>query len=316
MLSKNIVWWLLALALVPASALIGGHAWLQTTDGKRWLSDQIETAASMPDRRLSIGTLDGSIPFSPVVTGVYLSDSEGPWLTVDRCRTSGSNRWALFDWEARFERIEVGQVSMRRLPTAPGFGDGKISRRRRSPGRICRSPVKLERLSVAEVVLGAPILGEPARFHVDGSARLGDPTNGLSLDLAIVRTDDTPGKPRSLKCAMYRKRQRLTTELRLDEPEGGILARLAGLAGLPAVDRRSSPAMARSTTGARELILDGGADLKLAGSVAILSEETGRRVTLEATGRFAALANDALLPLVDTETSLGGSVLVGAGRQI
>lgn len=52
-------------------------------------------------------------------------------------------------------------------------------------------PVKLKRLSVAEVVLGAPILGEPARFHVDGSARLGDPTNGLSLDLAIVRTDDS-----------------------------------------------------------------------------------------------------------------------------
>ena len=117
MLSKSIFSWLLALVLVPVSALIGGHAWLQTTDGKRWLADQIETAVSMPDRRLSIGALDGSIPFSPVVTGVYLSDSEGPWLTVERVAI-WLNPLALVDWEARFERIEVGPVSVSRWPTA------------------------------------------------------------------------------------------------------------------------------------------------------------------------------------------------------
>jgi translocation and assembly module TamB len=109
---------LFALLVTVVAALSGGYAWLQTEGGKRWLADRIEAAVSAPGSRLALGDLRGAIPFAPILTGIRLSDSAGPWLTLDRAAFR-LDPLALFHGEARFETIEVGRVAVIRQPPTP-----------------------------------------------------------------------------------------------------------------------------------------------------------------------------------------------------
>jgi translocation and assembly module TamB len=166
--------------------------------------------------------------------------------------------------------------------------------------------VNIERLVVDELALGASLPGGPARFRIEGAARLGDFRKGLSLDLSAARTDGSPGSF-TAQLSYLPGTEQLTTALRLDD--GGFLAGLLGLPALPAVAiQLSGGGYLDDWRG--ELGFDGGADLELQSKVSITGEDAGRRVVLNAKGRLAALADDALRPLLDTETSLDASILL------
>ncbi len=293
------------LALVAGFA--AGVVWLQTGSGKDWLAAQIEAAVSAPGSELAIGTLSGAIPFSPTVSDVTMADDDGVWLTVDRA-TVRLAPMALFSGIARIEVIEAGRVALLREPL-PG---PQAPEQPAEPFAWPELPVDLEldRLSVAEVALGAPILGESASLSIEGSALLGDVANGLALDLAVERTDDTPGGL-TVQMRFVPETGRLTTELQLDEPEGGMLARLGDL------PIRQPLTVDLSGDGSlddwrAELAVDGGDDLRLAGAAEIAVEGSGRRVTVDLAGRLAAFADATLLPLLDDEITLESSVLIGA----
>jgi translocation and assembly module TamB len=314
MLSGALTRRLLGLFLIVAAALSAGYAWLQTADGKRWLADRIEAVSSTPERRLEIGSLDGAIPFSPVLSGLSMADEEGAcaWLTVDRIAvrmdaTALLRRMVLIEW------VDIGRVAMPRTPTPshPPEED------REAPTlEWPRLPLglEIERLRVDEVDLGAPVLGEPARFGIDGKARLGGTSEGLWLDLAIRRNDEVSGELIAQMEYIPDTRQ-LTTRLAVGEPEGGILARLAELPELPALTIDLSGDGTLDDWKA-ELTMDGGSDLNLGARIEIKQESGGHRFSADAGGRLAALVDEAVRPLVESETSLDASALMAADGRL
>ncbi|MCB9947024.1 MAG: translocation/assembly module TamB domain-containing protein [Rhodospirillaceae bacterium] len=305
---RRLLWGLLIVLLVPVVVLAAAYGWLQTGSGKRWLADQIESAAAGPGMQLAIGELDGSVPFAPVVRDVVMSDDAGAWLTVDRAEVR-LDPWALFGGVAKVELIEVGRVELSRPPPP---SPTPVEPEPDEPFSWPQLPVDLEvdRLHVDEVVLGAPVLGQPAGFTISGVARLGDVGDGLIVDLAIDRTDAFPGSL-TAKLRFVPETQQLTAELHLDEPEGGMLARLAALPSLPAltVDLQGDGTL---DAWHADLVVDGGTDLALEATADIAAEPAGRRITLDLAGRVAAFVEGPARPLADADMSVAASVLVGA----
>jgi translocation and assembly module TamB len=297
---------LLGLVLAAVAILSTGYAWLQTDAGRRWLADRIEAVASTPERRLEIGNLDGAIPFAPIFSRVSISDARGPWLTLDRALVR-LNPSAVLDRVASFQTIELGRLAVLR-PPSPSIREHQRDPTSRITWPSIPAALTIERLSVEELTLGEPFLGEPADFRIEGSAKLGAPREGLSLDVEIRRIDDVSG---GLVAKMHYAPQtdRLTTKLRVDETEGGLLALLTGLENLPAltIDLAGDGTL---DDWEAELSVDGGDQLRIVSPIRIKASAAGRRLIVNAEGRLTALVDQPLRPLIEPMVSLRGSVLL------
>jgi translocation and assembly module TamB len=230
---------LLALVLLPILLVLLVFAGLQTGVGQRQAAALIGDLASSPEMRVRIGGIDGFVPFDFALKDVALADAEGTWATVDRARLAWSPG-ALFDGVLQVDALTAGRVALDRLPPAAEPAEPEPAEAEPfDPADIALPDlplgVRVDRLAVEEIALGAPVLGRPARLTAEGEARLVDPAEGLRLDLLVERTDETPGRV-SLDAAFSPADNSLAVDLEAAEPPGGMLAAMLGLPGEPAVD--------------------------------------------------------------------------------
>ncbi len=301
-----------ALLMTALTLAILGVAWLQTASGKGWLAHAIEAGVSTPNRRLEIGTLEGAIPFAPVATDVRLSDLAGPWLSLDRAAIR-LDPLAIFRGVVRLESIELGRLEIpRRAYPTPHHDDRGGALPTAWPAFPI--PVTVDRLTLTELALGAPILGEPTSFRIQAAARFGHPKVGSRLDLKIRRTDEATGNL-LLQARYVPEGARLTSSIRVEETERPILGRLLGLDGLPALSIHLSGDGPLDHWRA-ELRIDGGDGLEVKAPVAIMAEDRGHRILVDAHGDLAALASERLRRLVEPDISLQASLFLGADHTL
>ena len=105
-----------------------------------------------------------------------------------------------------------------------------------APFALPRLPFDLviDRFVVTDATVSAAVLGRQASFRAEGSlATRGEEKMGL--ELALTRTDG--GESRAdLKALYFPPRNRLTLQAEVHEEAGGLLAYLAGVPDLPAID--------------------------------------------------------------------------------
>lgn len=221
------------LLAVVALGLALGFGWLQSDSGRDWLARQIEDAASTPGgMELSIGALTGELPQSLVARDIVLSDAGGPWLTIAALELDW-RPWRLLRRTLDVARLELTEVALARLPAAgPETGD--------EGGGDLRSlldfPLKLrlEGLAAGEIALGAPVLGQAARFSLSGAAgRRGDGSLAARLDLTRLDGFDE----RVAATLRYEPQSdSLTAELAAASAPGGLLAAAMAMPELPGAD--------------------------------------------------------------------------------
>src|SRR5262249_11917213 len=123
--------------------------------------------------------------------------------------------------------IDVGTLTVERAP---------LPSESPSSGSTTSLPlaVALDRLAVERLVLAAPLAGEPATLSLSASGRVRPHGRALAAALTARRRDDRAGV-----LTAHLHAPTLTTGIELaiayDEPDGGLLARLANLPRLPAV---------------------------------------------------------------------------------
>jgi translocation and assembly module TamB len=295
---------LAALLVVAAGA---GAYWLGTGSGRAWLQATIEAAAEGPGQSLDIGSIEGS-PFGALVLrDVVLADAQGPWLTIDRARLAWSPS-DLLRGTLRVEAVEAGTVDVARAPVAAeeepeppeqtsiGLPDLPVS-------------VVLERLAVDRLHLGAPLLGgEDAALGVTGSARLGSGAGNLAAELEARRIDGREGTV-TLDLAVLPETNGLDLSLLASEPQGGLVARLAGLPGAPPVDVRLDGDGTLADWRGR-LTASAGEGLSLNADLGVAGADEGHRVTVAATGGADALLPEDVRPLVGSSPRLDLAALV------
>ena len=209
-----------AVALLAA----GAFAALQTRIVKDRLAEAIAAALGNETTRVSIGRIDGRLPFDFAVAEITVADAGGPWLEVERL-TVAAEPLALLRGVVHLERVAAAQVRVLRTP------EGPAEEAEAAPIPTFESPVAvvIDEVEIARIVVDPPVAGFDAVLAARG--RLGlDPASGtLGAAVEVERLDGVAG--RLSLAADYRIAEAaFTARATIEEPPGGVLA---GLLALP-----------------------------------------------------------------------------------
>lgn len=204
--------------------IVGGAlAWLATGSGRDFALSQAQSFVP----GLEIDGAEGNV-YDLRLGRLTMADEKGIWLTVEGLRLD----WAPTSLLSRTFRVELagaGRVALERLPETQDEPQEETG-----PFEL-PVDVVVDRLDLDRVELGEALLnGQTAVLTAEGSARLPRGELGGSAELAVNRIDDQPGS--MVLDATYVPDQRLTVDLKAQEPEGGVIAGLLDIPGRPPVE--------------------------------------------------------------------------------
>ncbi len=212
---------LLGLAVMLVVAALGGAlVALNTRAGQH----QIEMlTAQATGGSVQISNLSGTFPAAPRIGRLAIADPTGVWLEVDNLALDWSV-WSLLDGTALIHRLSADKVALLRWPAGPASQS--------SSGGPPALPVmiRLERLHVGRLDLGAEVAGVAAALSVEGAATADSLADG-SASLALTRLDADGHYQLSGQVSAGRAQ----AHIEVSEPTHGLLASLAQLPDLGAI---------------------------------------------------------------------------------
>jgi translocation and assembly module TamB len=295
---------LLAAALVGLAGLLALGAPSRAQSDQSILASFISRLLSTPGTQVQVGSIEGALSSNAVIRDLQISDRDGVWLKVDRARLVWK-RTALLRGQLQVDALEIGRVEFARRSVSSGDAERAVSDEPVLP----QLPVKavVQRFTLAELVLGAPVLGTAARLAADGSASLGTPSEGLDLTFRATRLD-APGRA-TVGLGYVPQSNALRLDLVHDEPAGGLAARLLELPGLPPVALRISGEGPLTGFAAR-LNLAAGPTIGAEGEVRVARAGAAYRATLGLGAQVSGLVPDTAAPIFEGTTRLDGDVVV------
>jgi len=289
------------LGIVALLGLLVLAAWgaVQTETGRDGLARLIAWAASTPgEMEIEIGRIDGPLPQRLHLRDVTIRDGTGPWLTIDAA-TLEWQPWDLLRGRAQIDRIEAETLTVLRSPVMQPAPEPEPSGPMLPDLRL-PIDVVVERLAIRRVALEQPVLGQAARFGVEGRLAAADP-GGLALRLDVAGQEDQRGRAHA-EIRFDPAGQGLDVAIGIEEPGGGLLAQR--------LDLPQAPALRFDLTGSGPL------DAWSGKAVAQAGDETGLDATITVTkpgpllirvtgaARLAALLPEAVRPLVAPQLDL------------
>ncbi|GBD42695.1 Translocation and assembly module TamB [bacterium HR40] len=217
------------------ASLVGGvlvlfaaaFGYAQTRLAKDQIGALIERQLSSDTRTAAIEGLAGLLPFDVRIGRFALGDSQGTWLAVEDARVK-IEPLALFSGKIHVEQAGARRVVLARLPAEEPASPRGTSMRLPSPPEL--PPVlpvsAIDRVTVETLELGAAILGEPARFALDGRLASRQEGQVVEASLELRRTDaETAHATLALGLDLVQSTLDLTVEA---EETGGLAGRLLG----------------------------------------------------------------------------------------
>lgn len=289
------------LAGLVALAIGAGVYSLHSAAGGRSLASFVSNAVSSPDIKIDIGAIDDILSSRPVVTGVVVSDRNGPWLRIDRVSASWS-RLALVGMKLDVDRIEAGEVEVLRRPapaaqTPEGKKPDSASAGMSFPPRLPIG-VRLGELSVGKLVLAEPVAGAAATLSVNGGGELTGAAASLRL---LAQRLDAPGSI-GADAAYASGDGRLRIKFAASEPGDGLIARLAKLPGLPPVEASLEGAGTLDAFEAKLAARAGEAGAEGVGRIS--REAASRRLDLDLSARLSDVLPRGIAPLFAETTKI------------
>ncbi|MBX3177336.1 MAG: translocation/assembly module TamB domain-containing protein [Candidatus Hydrogenedentes bacterium] len=159
---------LLALACLALAGLLFGA--LQTPPAKRFLAARLaETLSGALPWPVHMEGIGGVLPFSATVAAFHIGDAGDPWLEVADAGVA-LDLFPLLRGQVALDRVAAASVTLHRLPP-PGppepeepAGPLALPALRDLPGWL-----RVGRLQVERVALGAPVLGEALAMSLAGA---------------------------------------------------------------------------------------------------------------------------------------------------
>jgi translocation and assembly module TamB len=275
------------------------------SDEKGVLASLVSRALSTPATRVSIGAVDGALSSDATIRDIQISDRDGVWLKLDRARIVWS-RLALLQRRLQIDELTIGTLDIARKPIpaeGPVAGENEPI--------LPELPVKVEvkGFKLDQLVLGEPILGTAARLAAEGKAKLGnDPQEGLDLTLDAKRLD-RPGTL-AVRLGLVPQGQKLDLTVKVDEPEGGLIARAGNIPGLPPVTLGVEGHGTLDAFDAR-LGFTAGDGIGANGNAKVARNGTARDLALDFEARIAGLLPEVAAPVFAGTTKLTGRTTIG-----
>ena len=299
---STIIGALAILAIAAALTLGSTLASRSADDSKGVLASLLSRVLSTPTTQVSIGRVDGALSSDATIHNVTIADRDGVWLKLDKARIVWSRTALLLHQRLEVDKLEVGDLQILRRPLPsdqPVAGSDQPI--------LPQLPVKIEikAFALKQLVLGAPVVGQAAQLSANGSASLGDPSEGLNLHFEAHRLD-APGSI-TAQLALVPKTQNLTLKLAANEPAGGLVVHALNLPGLPPLSLNLDGSGTLDAFAA-QLTFDAGKDIGATGSVNVRRIADTRKMTLDLQARIAGLLPGAAAPVFAGTTGMIGTI--------
>jgi translocation and assembly module TamB len=191
----------------------------------------VENQLSSENRRIRLNGIQGALSSEATIREITIADREGVWLRIVNARIVWS-RLALLRGRLEVDRLAADLIEVARNPVPaegappPEAGGGFA---------VPELPVsvRLDVIEVPEVRFGPTVFGLESVLSVNGGFTLAG--GALDAELAIERRDG-PGGRLALNLAYANETEVLDLDLRVSEPENGIVANALNIEGRPAVD--------------------------------------------------------------------------------
>nr|WP_018428665.1 translocation/assembly module TamB domain-containing protein [Hoeflea sp. 108] len=222
----------LAIALLVVVALLAGAlgVFTLTSKGRENLAGLISTVASSEDQKIRLGGLNGIWSGNLTLDNLVIEDREGAWLALRGVSVDWSPL-ALLTRTFRADRIAVDRIEVARLPK-PGTQPAKPS----SGGLSLPVALDIRQIDLPEIALGEALAGTGiAELAAKGMLKAGGSPLGIETRLNVARSDGKQGTV-DADIAFAPDENRLTLNIRADEPAGGIIANILKLPNQPAVE--------------------------------------------------------------------------------
>ena len=222
----------LAIALLVVVALLAGAlgVFTLTSKGRENLAGLISTVASTEDQKIRLSGLNGIWSGNLTLDNLVIEDREGAWLALRGVSVDWSPL-ALLTRTFRAERIAADRIEVARLPK-PGTQPAKPS----SGGLSLPVALDIRQIDLPEIALGEALAGTGiAELAAKGMLKAGGSPLGIETKLNVARSDGKQGTV-DADIAFAPDENRLTLNIRADEPAGGIIANILKLPNQPAVE--------------------------------------------------------------------------------
>jgi len=262
-----VIWPLGAFAQDSASVdqTAGAATKAQTQRDRSYLTGLIEDSLSGAGRSVRLDGFEGALSSRATFTSLTISDDQGAWLTIKDGAIQW-NRTALLTGKIEIDELSAAEIDLPRLPGASSTGSAAPTPEAK-PFSLPDLPVALNigKIDAKKVVIGKPVLGEAATMKVVGSVSLAGGEGKAKLD--IDRIDGQKGKF-SLTASYDNGSRELGLDLLVDEGKGGIISKLIGLPGHPAITLAVSGSGPIDTFSA-DVVLSTDGQQRLAGKVSV-----------------------------------------------
>jgi translocation and assembly module TamB len=214
------------LALGLVAVLAAAFGFVQTGFAKSRLETMLERSLAGESGSAEVQGLAGLLPFSVRLERLRLADAEGTWLEVDEARLDLAPG-ALLTGKVEVREAGAARIALHRLPPgseepAPTTGLPELPALPES-----LPPIRLDRLALPRVELGAPLLGRAAVLAAEGRAGVEPDGRRASASLTLRRIDE-PTAELDLEASLDLAGRALA--LRLEGSErGGLVAAASGL---------------------------------------------------------------------------------------
>ncbi|MBT9382636.1 translocation/assembly module TamB domain-containing protein [Pseudooceanicola sp. CBS1P-1] len=283
------------------------QAFAQDDDGQNFLSRTLQNALSGAGRDVKITGFKGALSSKATLAKMTIADDEGVWLELDNAELDWS-RTALLTGKVKVNKLSAESLTLYRLPKSEETASAPSAE---APGfSIPSLPVSIEigQLDIGKVDLKQPVMGEAAVLGVTGKASLA----GGALDTALeIQRQDKEGTV-SLKAAYDPDAKNMAVDLKVQEPQGGLVATLMNLPGLPSVDLTVAGTGPLDNYSADMLLLTDG-EQRLKGNVTLRGrDDGGREFTVQAGGDLTALAAPQYRDFLGTDIGIAATGTQGA----
>jgi translocation and assembly module TamB len=200
---------------------------------------EIESATAAGPVRVDIGSIAPGLPSRIELNNLVLSDRSGVFARVGHLSVAWSPLSAL-SGVVTVERVAIEDASFDRLPVLPETAETEPATASEPLTLEFPAPpigLDLKSFTVSTLSLGADIAGQEAVITADLNAAVDGSRAALAGMIGIARPDNgaAPGTI-TLDLAVDPTTGTLQAKINASEPAGGLVASLAGVPGVPALD--------------------------------------------------------------------------------
>ena len=215
----------LAIALVGLVALVAlAVLGLNTGPGKRLIVDQLNNFELASGLGFEVGAIRGSIYSDMTIVDLRVRDQRGVFLTAPAVRLDW-HPFAFVSSHIDVDELSADRMVLRRLPELKA-----------DPNADPNAPllpdydIDVDRLSIGQLVLEAPVAGERRVASVDAAVAIADGRARVKANAGTVAVAGSRGGD-SLALLLDARPDDDVFDLnaRLDSPADGVVAKLAGL---------------------------------------------------------------------------------------